>query len=84
MIKKNNLEKLLDISRQTRWHINNLINTYTRKEVQYFYRDTHSYQFDNIDGIHGDRAVKIISEYARRKCNYNPNQLSFNFEEEGQ
>jgi len=70
MISKENIEGLLDISKQTGIHINDLISTYTKKETQYYYRDTHSYQFDNLDAIHGKRALRVMREYATRKLGY--------------
>ena len=70
MISKKNIEGLLDISKQTGVHINDLLSTYTRKELQYYYRDTHSYQMNNIDAIHGDRALRVMREYASRKLGF--------------
>ncbi len=70
MIKPDNLKSLIDIEKQTGIHINDLISTYTRKEIQYSFRDNKDYNMGLITPEHGDRALGVMKEYAVRKLGY--------------
>ena len=70
MISKENLETLIKIEKQTNVHMNNLISTYTHKEIQYHKRETGRDDYQNIAPHQGDRAIKVMQCYASRKLGY--------------
>ena len=73
-MKKEHLFKIQDIHHCCGVPLEDLINTYTIKQTQYIARATGNKGYVpnwlDIQGSYGDRAVKVMEEYAIRKLSY--------------
>ena len=72
MIPKDNLETLIDIEKQIPVAISDLLSTYTRKEMQYYTRETGNILIQVVDSKFGKRAIDVMEYYAYKKLGYKP------------